>query len=98
MKRLEKENPDCLFYFIIVTDLLPSLYLWDMGEKMLAEINFVIYLRQGVNIDLNAGHHRLPINYLTIDPSSNILGKISSTEVRKRIQELRIAMEMEKAF
>ncbi len=95
MKQLEKEYPDHEFSFVIGTDLVPSLKSWDLGEKMLEEINFVIYLRPGYEIDLTQKNELLPKHFQTIDPSRNILGMISSTEVRDRIKKLREAKEEE---
>ena len=68
-----------------------------MGESMLKETNFVIYMRPGYEIDLSPANPSLPKEFKTIDPSANILGMISSTEVRARIKKLRQAQEESKA-
>ena len=84
------------FHFVIGTDLIPSLLKWDMGAKLISDINFVIYLRPGFEMDLTKSNPLVPANFLTIDPSFNILGMISSTEVRNRIKALRAKEEESK--
>ena len=43
MKRLEDEHPDVEFYFVAGSDLFPSLHLWENGELLKKEINFLIF-------------------------------------------------------
>ena len=47
MKEFEQLHKDSSFHFIIGSDLIPTLGSWDEGEKLLGEINFVIWNRQG---------------------------------------------------
>ncbi len=46
MKRLEKEYPDITFYFILGSDLIPTLYGWDAGLKLIDEVNFIVFQRE----------------------------------------------------
>ena len=46
MKELEKRHPDMNFYFMMGSDLLSTLNLWDEGPKLLEEINFIIFQRE----------------------------------------------------
>jgi nicotinate-nucleotide adenylyltransferase len=48
MKELEKIHPDMNFYFMIGSDLLSTLHIWDEGPKLLEEINFIIFQREVV--------------------------------------------------
>ena len=45
MKQLEQENQGTAFHFIAGSDLIPSLHLWDEGQKLIDEINFIIIER-----------------------------------------------------
>ena len=46
MKKLEKEYSEHTFYFILGSDLIPTLYAWDEGLKLLEEINFIVFQRE----------------------------------------------------
>ncbi len=46
MKRLEKEHPDCAFYFILGSDLIPTLQAWDEGDKLITEVSYIIFQRE----------------------------------------------------
>jgi len=96
MKRLQEEYKDTHdFYFIIGTDLIPYLSKWDEGDRMLQEVKFVMYLRQSHPIDLSPSNPQLPKHFVTIDPSKQIIGMISSTEVRNRIKEMKKQVDKE---
>lgn len=47
MKQLKEKYSDqnYEFYFIMGSDLLDTLHLWNEGEKLKKEISFVIYRR-----------------------------------------------------
>ena len=53
MKELmEKHKDEMELYFIIGTDLLPTLKSWDEGEKLLEEVKFILLKRRGYeNVD-----------------------------------------------
>lgn len=85
------------FYFIMGSDLLSTLYTWDYGEQLINEINFIIFERKGYEKNLDPEYAReqgypLPKNYVTLKSSQNLIGMISSTEVRRRIKEAREAL------
>ena len=46
MKQLEKEHSDINFFFMIGSDLLSTLHMWDEGPKLLEEINFIVFQRE----------------------------------------------------
>ena len=46
LKKYEKMYPDTNFYFIVGTDLLPSLETWDEGTKLINEMKFIIFQRE----------------------------------------------------
>ena len=46
MKDLEKLYPDCTFYFVLGSDLIPTMHVWDEGEKLITEINYIIFQRE----------------------------------------------------
>ena len=45
MKRLAQEHPDHDFHFVMGSDLVPTLHLWDEGEKFMKECRFVLTQR-----------------------------------------------------
>ena len=47
MVELERRYPDCQFHFILGTDLVPTLYQWDEGEKFIRDMSFIIFERSG---------------------------------------------------
>jgi len=53
MKTLIKDpdNEGRRFYFILGSDLLDSIRSWDYGEKLVREINFIIFIRIGFKVD-----------------------------------------------
>jgi len=53
MKELEEQNKESELYFIIGSDLLPTLSSWHSGEKLLQEINFVLWDRQCYDFNLD---------------------------------------------
>ena len=51
IKKLEEKYPEVDFHFVMGADLLPSLHLWDEGEKFKKECRFVLTHRQGYSCD-----------------------------------------------
>jgi nicotinate-nucleotide adenylyltransferase len=84
---LKKEHIDKEFHFVMGSDLISSLDQWHEGDKLISDVNFVIYPRAGYDLDLT--HKNMPANYLHKAGSDNYFGMISSTEVRRRIAESR---------
>jgi nicotinic acid mononucleotide adenylyltransferase len=64
---------------IIGSDLLPYIKTWDEGEKLMNNLNFLIYPREGYPL-LPKKH--MPRNY-TIADNKDIINRISSTEARR---------------
>ena len=54
MKKLEQSHPEIKFYFILGSDLLPTLGNWDEGSKLINEIRFIIFQRE-VKYIINIG-------------------------------------------
>jgi len=54
MKKLEQLHPEIKFYFILGSDLLPTLESWDEGSKLINEIHFIIFQRE-VKCTINIG-------------------------------------------
>ena len=84
------------------SDLIPTLHLWHEPEKLVSDINFIIYNRINgdPSINLELGFPKgMPAHYLFNSGARNFFGEISSTEVRRRIQDSRDAKEpKEKCF
>ena len=73
---------------MIGSDLVPGLHNWH--PRMLLDINYIIYNRMGYeHIFDGSQKHLLPEKYELIDTDKNLIGMISSTEIRKRIKESR---------
>ena len=93
MKRLETEYPDYSFYFIIGSDLIPTLRLWDEGDKLLEEIKFIVYNRVGYEVEIYINNPEsqvsMPKQYLYSNTYKDLFGEVSSTLVRNRIKEAR---------
>lgn len=87
MKKLEEEYPGNDFYFICGSDLVPGLERWDCGKGMIEDVKFVLFDRKGhediLEIDPSKPKtYRLPLTYLRILGKDNLIGMVSSTEVR----------------
>ena len=85
IEKLNKMYKDHEFWFIMGTDLLPSLHLWDEGKKFIANHRFVIQHREGFELGNLNDHPNWPPVAQLLD--STTIGRISSTEVRKRVKE-----------
>lgn len=83
MKTLEELHPDKEIYFVIGSDLIPSLKRWDNGEEMHASTRFIVIPREGyteIEDDL------YPRNAVISEQGVNDENSTSSTEVRGIIQ------------
>ncbi len=73
------------------SDLIPTLKYWHEPDKLVSEINFVLYNRlngdDSVNLEKNPVIEGMPKKYLYLPGARNVFGEISSTEVRRRIAE-----------
>ena len=84
----EKYGTEYEFHFMMGSDLIPGLSSWH--EKMVTDVNFIIFDRKGYEQILDASipkNYPMPTNYVAIKADENLIGMISSTEVRKRIRE-----------
>ena len=77
------------FHFVMGSDLIPTLNTWHEGEKLISDVNFIVYNRVGYDIDQMMGLPTMPKRYLYAPGAKSIFGEVSSTEVRKRIAEAR---------
>ena len=81
MKKLQEKyvNENYEFCFIMGSDLLDTLHLWNEADKLKEEISFIIYRRSHSNINSNS----LPLNYILINTT---FVASSSSEIRNRIK------------
>jgi nicotinic acid mononucleotide adenylyltransferase len=75
---------DKLLFFVLGTDLLAGLHLWDEGEALKNEINFIIFKREGHDANLVEG--LLPAKYQLVE---GLFTSMSSTKIRNRIMQTR---------
>ena len=76
------------FTFIMGSDLIANLHLWDDAQRTINEMRCIIYLRKGYPNDQLLEHQNFPKNNpLLVDEEESLIGVISSTEVRKRVQK-----------
>ena len=75
------------FHFVMGSDLIPTLKTWHEGEKLVSDVNFVLYNRVGYDIDQMMGLPSMPKRYLYAPGAKGDFGEVSSTEVRRRIAE-----------
>ena len=78
------------------SDLIANLHLWDESQRTINEMRCIIYLRKGYPNDMLLEHPNFPKNNpLLVDEEESLIGVISSTEVRKRVQKF---VELGKPF
>ena len=69
------------------SDLVKNLHFWDCGERLIAEIKCIVFLRKGFPNDDVVTHANFPKNNpIVVDEEDSLIGVISSTEIRKRVQ------------
>jgi nicotinic acid mononucleotide adenylyltransferase len=72
------------------TDLITNLHRWDDGQRMINNTNCLIFERNGYPSEEILNHENWPKNYQMGYGASkkhpNLLGGISSTEVRTRVK------------
>ena len=78
-------------HFVMGSDLLDSLHLWNDGQKMIDEIPLVVFRRKSQHdeetMELES-HPNFPKNDpIFIGDDKSMIGVISSTEVRKRVKQ-----------
>ena len=67
------------------TDLIPTLLQWDEGQRLVDEVNFVIYNRVGYDIQWYLDSLSMPKKYKYKKDAKVVYGDISATEVRNRV-------------
>ena len=73
------------------SDLIDSLHKWDDGQRIIDEMQIVVFKRKGMcreeEIALER-HQNFPKNEpILVGDEKSLIGVISSTEVRRRVQE-----------
>lgn len=83
MEEFKTNYPDYDFFFVIGSDLIPWLKNWEDGEKLFADVSFLIISRPGYPIS----EDELPPNFeYLVRPDITIsMTKLSSSEIRKRV-------------
>jgi nicotinic acid mononucleotide adenylyltransferase len=71
-------------YFVMGTDLLTSLHLWEEAEAFKKEVNFIIFKRDGW--DETQMLDKLPQNYRIVE---GIFTGMSSSKIKQRIKTIR---------
>ena len=88
LQGFQEKYKDHKFHFMMGSDLIPGLSSWN--EKMVTDVSFIIFDRKGYEHILDPSVPKdfpMPTNYVAVKASDNLIGMISSTEVRKRITE-----------
>ena len=79
LKTLEKQYPENAFFFIIGVDLLPTLKYWHHAEKLVDEVFFFIYQREGYAVK----KEELPEHFILVENRS-LVNNVSSSGFRER--------------
>lgn len=77
---------DCELFFVMGTDLLNSLHLWEEADALKSEVKFIIFKREGWNEAEFAD--KLPKHYQMVE---GIFTGMSSTKIKERVRFTRIA-------
>ena len=90
MDAYRKREPQTDFWFTCGTDLISGLHWWDDGQRFINEEQFLIFERNGYPQNDLLEHENWPKNYKIAYQQhrghENLLGGISSTEVRLRVK------------
>ena len=69
------------------SDLIKGLHYWDDGQRLIKEMKCIVFLRKGFPNDDVVTHENFPKNEpILVDEEDSLIGVISSTEIRKRVQ------------
>ena len=85
----KEKHKGCQFHFVVGGDILSTINTWEEHEKLMKEVNFIIFPRRG--FDLNESI--LPTNYYL---SSYIPDQISSSWVKSTLLDDSISKEEKK--
>ena len=84
------------FSFIMGSDLIKGLHYWDDGQCLINKMKCIVFLRKGFPNEDVVVHENFPKNKpILVDEEESLIGVISSTEIRKRVQ---IAAEQSRPF
>ena len=84
----ERYNETHSFRFIMGSDLIKSLHLWDDGPRLINEMKMIIFRRKGYDNEALFNHENFPKNDpVVVDEEKSLIGVISSTEIRRRVCE-----------
>ncbi len=97
LEELQKEYPDHELVFATGVDVLvprghlggkPEVYTWDEGERLMRDWTFAVLPRDGyADPALLQREGKIPSHFIILDPTPKATSAISSTEIRKRIDE-----------
>ena len=97
LEALKREDPELHefereIYFVLGSDLIPSLDKWTEGRQFIDNTPCIVFNRKGVGSlsdeELLAHPNYPKHNPIHINVEESIIGIVSSSEVRKRIQQI----------
>jgi nicotinate-nucleotide adenylyltransferase len=92
LRLLKNQRSDDIFYWCIGSDMLKDFHKWKEWEKLIHDFNIVVYPRGTGVLDLETHVleafriNPLPENITVINGQDVVISNISSTLVRRRIQ------------
>ena len=75
-------------YFVMGSDLLTNLHRWDDGQRIIEEMNLIVFRRKGYEEeekDLEQHPNFLQNEPIVVGADQSLIGVISSTEIRRRV-------------
>ena len=57
---LHEKYPDTQFYFIMGSDLVPSLHWWDDGARIIKEMKMIVFRRKGYDNEAIMANQNFP--------------------------------------
>ena len=73
------------FHFLMGSDLIATIHEWEDYERMIKEIPAVLFQRKGVENKQLESHTNYPKHVKVVTEGKSLIGVISSTEVRRRV-------------
>ncbi|KAI4836496.1 nicotinamide/nicotinic acid mononucleotide adenylyltransferase [Plasmodium brasilianum] len=95
LKTQKEIHPNYTFYFAIGSDLLPDIFNWDNGEKLVLENNFIIVERGNFNMDEEI-LKKIPNYHLIKIEKMSFVNYISSSDARKILTEKKNLEDLQK--
>lgn len=84
METLSQQHPQLSFYFVIGADLVDDLKNWVDSERLLKEVQFIVFPRE---LDNQDQHSNLTCNATYLPTTNLISSSISSTAIRRNIKD-----------